>query len=115
MDVGGKSSSVNLYPSQEIISQLLIDIVDKYEWQDFAVIYESPLYVRSIAPMLEDRNSKPGIVTVQPIEVGSNFRKILQKIKEMGSKSQNIIIESSIEHLSEILEQVSYFVLLEHL
>lgn len=106
MDIGGKSSSVNLYPSQEIISQLLIDIVNKYEWQDFTVIYEAPLFIRTIAPLLEDRNNKAGIVTVQPIEVGSNFRKILQRIKEMDSKSKNIVIDSSIEHLSEILEQV---------
>lgn len=106
MDIEAKTSRVNLYPSQITLSQLLIDIVNMYEWQDFTILYEAPFYVKRIAKLLEDRNNKAGVVTVQPLEVGSNFRKDLQKIKDMEGRSQNIIIESSIEHLTEIMEQV---------
>lgn len=106
MDIEAKTSTVNLYPSQETLSQLLIDVVDKYEWQDFTIIYEAPSYIKRIARLLEDRSRKAGNVVVQPVEVGTNFRDILQKIKDMGSRSTNILIESSIEHLSEIMEQV---------
>lgn len=106
MDLEGKTSTVNLYPSQETLSQLLIDVIDKYKWQDFVVIYEAPSYVQRIARLLEDRSQKAGKVIVQPVEVGTNFRFILQKLIDMGDRSQNILIESSIDHLSEILEQV---------
>lgn len=106
MDIEAKTSTVNFYPSQTTLSQLLIEIVNAYGWQDFTILYEAPFYVKRIAPLLEDRNNRAGIVTVQPLQVGTNFRRDLQKIKDMGSRSQNIIIESSIEHLSEILEQV---------
>lgn len=108
MDIEAKSSTINLHPSHETLCQLLIEVVNKYEWQDFVILYEAPTYIKRISPLLEDRNSKPGIVTVQPIEVGTNFRSVLQKVKDMGSRSMNIIIESSIEHLFEILEQVFY-------
>lgn len=108
MDTDAKTSSINLYPSRSTLSQLLIDIVDKYEWMDFTILYEAPLYVKYIAPLLEDRNNKQGIVTIQPIEVGTNYRPILQQIKDMEDRSKNIIIESSIENLSEILDQVKY-------
>lgn len=108
MDIVAKTSTVNLYPSQITLSQLLIDIVNSYEWQDFTILYEAPFYVKNIATLLEDRNNRAGIVTVQPLQVGSNFRKDLQKIKDMGSRSQNIIIESSIDHLTEIMEQVTH-------
>lgn len=106
MDIEAKTSTVNLYPSQETLSQLLIDTVDAYNWQDFIVIYEAPSYIKRIARLLEDRSQKTGNVIVQPIEVGNNFRDILQKIKNMGDRGTNILIESSIEHLAEILEQV---------
>lgn len=106
MDIEGKTSTVNLYPSQETLSQLIIDVIEKYTWQDFTILYEAPSYVKRIARLLEDRNRKAGKVIVQPVEVGTNFRDILQKVKDMGSRSSNILIESSIEHLAEILEQV---------
>ncbi|XP_031634004.1 glutamate receptor ionotropic, kainate 3-like isoform X2 [Contarinia nasturtii] len=105
MDVEAKTSTINLYPSHETLSQLLIEVVNKYEWKDILILYEAPSYIKRISPFLEDRNRKPGTVTVQPIEVGGSFQNILQKVKDMGSRSSNIIIESSIEHLSEILEQ----------
>lgn len=106
MDIEAKTSTINMYPSHATITQLLIEIIDKYEWEDFTILYEAPYYVKRIAPLLEYRNKKPGIVTVQPIEVGTNFRKSLQNIKEMGSASSKIIIDCSIERLYEILEQV---------
>lgn len=108
MDIEAKTTTINLYPSQSTLTQLLIDIVNKYEWTDFTILYEAPLYVKHIAPLLEDRNNKQGIVTIQPIEVGTNFRPILQKIKDMEDRSKNIIIESSIENLLEILDQVNF-------
>lgn len=109
MDVEAKTSTINLYPSQNTLSQLLIEVINKYYWQDFTILYEAPTYVKHIVPVLEDRNTKAGIVTVQPIEVGTNYRKALQKIKDMGTASTNIVIVSSIDYLNEILEQVSFF------
>lgn len=106
MDIEAKTTTINLYPSQITLSQLLIDIVDEYQWTDFTILYEAPYYIKRIAPLLEYRNNRNGIITIQPIEVGTNFRPVLQKIKEMDDRSRNIIIESSIEHLTEILDQV---------
>lgn len=108
MDIEAKTTTINLYPSQETLSLLLMDIVDKYQWTDFTILYEAPYYVKRIARLLENRNDKNGIITIQPIEVGTNFRPVLQKIKKMDDRSRNIIIEASIEHLTEILDQVRY-------
>lgn len=109
MDIEAKTSTVNVYPSQETLSQLLIDVVDKYGWQDFTILYEAPSYIARLARLLEDRNRKAGNVIVQPIEVGTSFRHVLQKIKDMDSRSTNILIESSVEHLGEIMDQVIYY------
>lgn len=105
LDSETKSSNINFYPSLDVLSQLLIDVVNNSNWQDFVILYEAPYYIKRIGPLLEQRANR-GIITIQPLEVGTNFRKSLRKIKELGSRSQNIIIECSIEHLKEILEQV---------
>lgn len=103
-----KAASINLYPSEKDLSQLLIDIVDQYGWAHLTILYEAPFYSKRIGRFLEDRNDKPGKIAIQPLEVGpdSNFRKELQTIKNLEDQSKNIIIESSVEHLYEIMEQV---------
>lgn len=105
-----KSASINLYPSEEDLTQLLIDVVDQYEWEHLTVLYEAPFYSKRIDKFLEDRNDKPGSVSVQPLDVGQglDFHKVLHRVKELNDRSKNIIIESSIEHLSEILNQVNF-------
>lgn len=105
LDSETKSSNINFYPSLDMLSQLLIAVVNDSNWQDFVILYEAPNYIKSIGPLLEQRANR-GIITIQPLEVGTNFRKTLRRIKELGSRSQNIIIQCSIEHLREILEQV---------
>lgn len=108
-DIEAKTLTINLFPTQSTLTQMLIDVVNEYQWTDFTLLYEAPSYVKHVAALLEDRNNKQGIVTIQPIEVGKNCRPILQRIKDMEDRSKNIIIESSIENLSEILDQVCYF------
>lgn len=107
-----KASSINLYPREEDLTQLLIDVVDQYKWEHLTVLYEAPYYSKRIAKFLEYRNDKSGNIAVQPLEVGpkSDFRRILHKVKDLDQQSKNIIIESSIGHLEEILTQVKFYV-----
>lgn len=101
-----KAASINLYPREEDLTQLLIDVVDQYQWTHLTVLYEAPYHSKRIAKFLEDRNDKPGKVAIQPIDVESDFHDILHKVKDLDEQSKNIIIESSIDHLPEILKQV---------
>lgn len=108
LDTETKSPNINFYPNLNVLSQLLVDVVNISEWNDFTVLYEAPHFIKRIAPLLEQKVNQ-GIITVQPLEVGTNFRKVLRKIKDLGTRSLNIIIECSIEHLMEIMEQVKHF------
>lgn len=111
MDSEKKSSILNFYPSLDVLSQILIDVVHKLNWLDFVILYEAPYYIERVGRLLEQRANR-GIITIQPLEVGTNFRKTLRRIKELGSRSDNIIIECSIEHLNDILEQVIICILI---
>lgn len=105
-----KSASINLYPGEDDLNQLLIDVVQQYEWTHLTILYEAPFYSKRISKFLETRSELPYNIAVQPLDVGpgSNFHKELFKVKELNERSKNIIIESSIEHLSEILNQVKF-------
>lgn len=105
MNTEPKSSNVNLYPSQDMLAQMLIDVVNASKWEDFTILYEAPMYIKRLTPLLAEWNNR-GVVTVQPIETGTNYRSILKRLKDINDQSNNFIIECSIEHLSEILEQV---------
>lgn len=104
MDIEAKSSVINLYPSQSTLTQLLTTVLNVSAWNDFTVLYEAPFHIKYIAPILDVR-SLSRVVTVQPLLVGTNFRAVLRRIKDLGSRSTNLIIVSSIAHLNEILEQ----------
>lgn len=110
MDIEAKSSVINLYPSQNTLTQLLITVLNVSEWNDYTVLYEAPFHIKYIAPIL-DVKSLSRVVTVQPLLVGSSFRTVLRRIKDMGSRTTNLIIACSIEHLNEILEQVRSVIL----
>lgn len=103
-----KAASINLYPSEGDLAQLLIDLVDQYQWTDLTILYEAPFYSKKIGTFLEYRNDKPGNIAIQPLEVGpqADFHKALRKIKNLEAQSKSIIVESSVENLPEILKQV---------
>lgn len=105
-----KAASINLYPSETDLSQLLIDVVDQYQWKDLAILYEAPFYSKRIGEFLENRNDRGGNIAIQPLEVGpqADFHKALHKIKALDAQSKNIIIESSVENLEQIMTQVKF-------
>lgn len=111
-----KASSINLYPSEDDLAQLLIDVVDSFKWTDLTVLYEAPIYSKRIGKFLEYRNDKSTNIAVQPIDVSkeSDFHKILHKVNDMDHTNVNIIIESSVEHLKDILDQVKQFILFQN-
>lgn len=103
-----KAASINFYPSEQDLLQLLIDLVDQYGWTDLTILYEAPFYSKRIGKFIEYRNDKIGNIAIQPLEVGSDFHKALHKIKDLKEQSKNIIIESSVESLEEIMKQVKF-------
>lgn len=105
-DAASKLSVVNMYPSQDTLVQLLIDVVKAFKWEKFTILYESPMWLQRIAELLEINNKNGQTITMRRLvhQQYDDFRMILKRVKT--SSDTNIIVECSIEMLMDFFEQV---------
>lgn len=101
-------SVVNLYPSQNSLAKLLLDVVVAFEWESFTIVYESASWLPRVSELLKMYGPKDGhTVTVRQLNTGSrdkDYRSVFGQIKR--SEDTNIVVECSIEILQEVLLQV---------
>lgn len=102
---------VNLYPTEQTLAQIAVDLVHNFEWGSFTIIYETASLLPRMADLLKLYDNKGYTVTVRQIDLGltsrnkKNFRAVLRRIKQ--ADDTRIIIECSVDSLTEVLLQVS--------
>lgn len=85
----------------------LIDVLNATGWDKVVVLYESPMWLTRIMPVLE-KNNKVGIrfiVRDLDFNTKNDVRPILQQLRD--SDIWNIILDCSIEALPVVMKQVS--------
>lgn len=104
-DAAVKSAVLHMYPNLEGLTQLLLDYVNASAWDSATILYESPLWLRRIAKVLETNKDLKNRISVRNLDYTTNneFRPILQEVRE--SDCSNIILECSSESLPIILRQ----------
>lgn len=105
-DVFSTIPIINMYPDPSTLTQMVTDLVQAAEWQSFTILYENPDWLPHLSKLLELYDPKGDTVTVKRIDVGlptKNYRAVLRETKM--SPDNCVIIECSIESLSEILKQ----------
>lgn len=104
-DAASKSDILNIYPNSDSLMQLLLEYVNASEWNTAAILYESPLWLRGVAGVLENNNRLKNRISVHNLDYTTNneFRPTLQDVRD--SDDTNIILECSSESLPIILRQ----------
>lgn len=104
-DAASKSTILNIYPNLDSLTQLLLDYVNAARWERFTILYESPLWLRRVANILEINKRLGNQINVRNLDYTTNneFRPTLQDVRD--SDDANIILECSIESLPLILRQ----------
>ncbi|XP_031627054.1 glutamate receptor ionotropic, kainate 2-like [Contarinia nasturtii] len=104
-DAAAKSAALNIHPNLESLTQLLLDFVIASEWKNVTILYESPLWLKRVAKVLETNKDLKNRINVRNLDYTTNneFRPVLQKAREL--ESTNIILECSSESLPIILRQ----------
>jgi ionotropic glutamate receptor len=101
---------VNLYPSEGTLVQAALDLLQNFEWGSFTIMYETASWLPRLSELLKMNDVKGSTITVRQIDLGitnrnkKNFRAVLRRIKQSDDK--RIIIECSVDSLSEVLTQV---------
>lgn len=104
-DAASKSSVLNMYPNLNSLTQLLLDHVNASQWNTITILYESPLWLRRVAQILEMNKKLKNRINIRNLDYtrSNEFRPTLQEIRD--SDDSNIILECSSESLPIILRQ----------
>lgn len=104
-DAASKSTVLNMYPNVESLTELLLNYVNASEWNRITILYESPLWLRRVANILEVNKRLKNRINVRNLDYTTNneFRPTLQDVRD--SDDTNIILECSFESLPIILRQ----------
>lgn len=104
-DAASKSTVLNIYPNLDSLTQLLLDYVNVSEWKSASILYESPLWLRRVASVLENNNRMKNRIRIHNLDYTTNneFRPTLQNVRD--SEDRNIILDCSTESLPIILRQ----------
>lgn len=106
-DAANKLTAFNIHPSQDSLILALIDVLNATGWDKVVILYESPMWLTRVMPVLE-ANNKIGIrflVRDLDFNTKNDFRPILQQLRD--SDIWNIILDCSIDALPAVLRQVS--------
>lgn len=104
-DATSKSTVLNMHPHLSTLTQLLLDFVNASDWKRATILYESPLWLRRVATILEIGNPIGNRINVRNLDYTTNneFRPTLQGVRD--ADETNIILECSSESLPIILRQ----------
>lgn len=104
-DAALKLAVLNVYPNLDSLTQLVLDYVNASDWRQAAILYESSLWLKRAANVLETNNLLKNQISVHDLDytTDNEFRPTLQNIRD--TNHTNIILDCSIETLPIILRQ----------
>ncbi|KAE8743138.1 hypothetical protein FOCC_FOCC011231 [Frankliniella occidentalis] len=97
-----ETCSINLHPHHTTFAEILVRLVDVYEWKDFTILYEDDDSLVRVTRLLEKYDPRGPTVTVRqltPDDMKPVFRKLLH------DNVKNIIIDCNINTLRDALAQ----------
>nr|CAD7431086.1 unnamed protein product [Timema monikensis] len=96
--------SVNLYPHPATLSKVFVEMVKKWGWTSFTIIYEDADGLIRLNELLKMYEPKTNTITIRQLDPEStDHRETLRIIKKSGE--ENFVLDCSIDHLYEILTQ----------
>lgn len=86
-----------MYPSLDSLTQLLLDQINASEWKSITILYESPLWLRRVASVLEINKKLKNRINIRNLDYTTNneFRPTLQDVRD--SDDSNIILVTTIQ------------------
>ncbi|XP_046751512.1 glutamate receptor ionotropic, kainate 2-like [Diprion similis] len=94
---------LNMYPYSYTLSEIYLQLAKDFDWQTFTILYESTENLIRMHELLKKYDRRGYTVTVRQLPEGPDYREVLRQIKMSGDP--NIVLDCSIEILSEVLKQ----------
>ncbi|XP_068993638.1 glutamate receptor ionotropic, kainate 2-like isoform X2 [Neodiprion pinetum] len=94
---------LNMYPYSYTLSKIYLQLAEDFEWKTFTILYESTENLIRMHDLLKRWDRRGHTVTVRQLSEGPNYRQVLREVKTSGDP--NIVLDCSIDILSEVLKQ----------
>ncbi|XP_046600915.1 glutamate receptor ionotropic, kainate 2-like [Neodiprion lecontei] len=94
---------LNMYPYSYTLSKIYLQLAEDFEWKTFTILYESTENLIRMHDLLKRWDRRGYTVTVRQLPEGPNYRQVLREVKMSGDP--NIVLDCSIDILSEVLKQ----------
>lgn len=98
------NSIINFYPSQELLTQLYIDVVTSWEFKDIVILYENRDSLRRISRFLNDFDRKTFKTVLRQLDKNGDYKPVLKELKKSGASY--FIVDCSIDILKDVLIQI---------
>ncbi|XP_071506809.1 glutamate receptor ionotropic, kainate 2-like [Diadema antillarum] len=102
-------NTINMYPSNEIISKALSDLVLQFKWKDISIIYDDEEGLSRLQGVFQLSLKKDIRITIYDSRAMTS-RAMMKKIKSSGAS--HIIIDCSRKFLRPLLEKMMEFQML---
>ncbi|XP_076624322.1 glutamate receptor ionotropic, kainate 2 isoform X1 [Colletes latitarsis] len=98
-----RGKGINFYPHAETLSVIFDLLITDFEWKSFGILYENTDSLIRTHRLLERLDARSHTIFLYHLGPGPSYRKVMREIKD--AEIENIIIDSSIEILAEVLKQ----------
>ncbi|XP_055939943.1 glutamate receptor ionotropic, kainate 2-like isoform X2 [Argiope bruennichi] len=101
--------SINLHPRASTLNQAYIDVVRKWEWKDFIIVYEENEGIIRLQDFLKETSTRNWNIQVYRFQPEQPYRSLFRQIGSTFSKRPDqdicIILDVSRKHLKNVLKQ----------
>nr|XP_022910624.1 glutamate receptor ionotropic, kainate 1-like [Onthophagus taurus] len=99
----GRNNVINLHPHPEIIEDVLIEILQAYEWKKFTIVYDDNESLAKINKLLVYKHNEYSFGLEELDKNEENYRQIMYKIKKQGDT--HFVLICSVETLEKFFKQ----------
>ncbi|XP_077295106.1 glutamate receptor ionotropic, kainate 2-like isoform X2 [Arctopsyche grandis] len=101
----GLNSVINLHPHYSVMAQILVDIVNLFDWKVFTILYEKNENLPKLSELVKMHDGKIHIISMKQLDQSNekNYREVFYDVKKSGDT--RFIIDCSTEILYDVLIQ----------
>lgn len=103
LNIQNRQYTRNLFPSANLFSRALAEIIVDYDWKAFTIIYDSRESLVRLHDVLQIHSPGDNPVTVRELPADSDYKPLLKEVALSGET--RILLDCSPEKIEEIIRQ----------
>eukprot|EP00094_Tigriopus_californicus_P003973 TCALIF_03827-PA protein Name:"Similar to GRIK2 Glutamate receptor ionotropic, kainate 2 (Macaca fascicularis)" AED:0.16 eAED:0.16 QI:0/0.7/0.45/1/0.8/0.81/11/0/556 len=95
--------SVNLYPHPQSISKAYVELIERFNWKSYTILYEDNQGLVRLQELLKSPTQSDVRIVVRQLPNDDDYRSLLKDVKKSGEI--HIVLDCSTEKIQTVLKQ----------